>query len=1418
MSDDVYRKLEIASAYALNSELSSKLKTLTFTLLADIADAMNGNQDKEDIIGGNFDAFKPLLTQTVYLSIVQICSSCDECKAVANERPALKAIMSDGNKFKEALKYLRQALGVGKVEDTYTAKGLVEAFTTYNPESKQVAGYDPEVMSVAKEVIKAQIIDCWKGIYEPFVNGLETMDGVIIPAGVLSDSKGRESQGMISTTSKEPTYKIFPYANAIYEEFIGACKDVGLSMVASCATDVNDSTPFRYNPKLQWRIATGYFDRNAYRQGWKAYTSAVLDGVVDKIAERIAVIKERTGLDDEIYKAQSTYCTSLAVINYKHGLGFQIRACCGVNNKGEQFAKRFIQRLQQRESGNRSLNFGKATFGDAALTPGGGCVFSVYLDKEAYYRIPDFMGEHLMKQENFTPSMSEMIIGRKLNNTIMKLDMESGDTGWCVPIIAGSRSGKGVLTLNILLNVFACGIPLFYLDGKPDMSALFSQLAREAGVQSPMIVDCIKYKGVTPIDHKAFSFGYADTLEKWIRSPEKEGILSKHITVMTYIKMLAVIRMTVEYNNNVMHGKSLFVVTDEVFAFSQKVNDLYKELKLEISKMSGKENKERKAELQSIVNWLDSIFSDYVSAGIGVFGNGIKVLALSQYDAVGSYSTGDSTKAFESFASTVGLKGGGKCRIYGKKQEASSKGTYSWDGKALSNSDTELISKYRHFAVTSGGTAITHDDIFKPLLVLNECDAVEYKQYLGDTTATEDGPFVGNVVAGVPSDSRDAFRQKYFQDPRTAASIGFEGALQEIARCSGKSPKEMMYDSFEGASRLATEALAYYGVLGHNGIETVYDYLTSTSVAHLWTIGEIMDAFNSGRELGPAGQNNEASSGLAGNESGDDGASNIFSNVEARQEEPLAMESQQGAFDAMSTGESLDDEQDPWSDIRNTSSSGNVNLDLGISPETLSALGISQGIQGLESAPINSGIDHELARAASEQRQQWDESLSDGMDDTMDNMDDAFGTDSMDDTMDEMLGADNTTGGFDTSSTQFNGSFDSVDNMLSNQSTTSDKWKDVPDDVVEGVVTNMLDAVPDNADSLEVMSLLLQDDVANNVITPDVAEAVARKYNLAQYGYTTGYDYAGGNVQVIPKDRSNMNYSPYMEPSSESMSAVRFTGKRNNNIKIDADRTKVKSLLNDQNSIDCRSAGVGRLSFIDRTLLGTPKGAQRYINKLWDSILTSAIDQGYKPAIISRAVLYDDNITLNGKVLILDGIIGGRDDIRLTDIVNFRLLFRRFPMIRTITIDTGFLQSAITEFGDDVVGNLFALGSKLESVEILTNNNVLKCTRQKYMSDKRVQKEMERAKLNNHITMECKSKNPASWDENTPGNNIWGMRLARSSMGRASAAFQQKNKPGIGKAIAYGTIGIVGGTIGATLWGLSRGIKGIFGMRKSFKG
>ena len=69
-------------------------------------------------------------------------------------------------------------------------------------------------------------------------------------------------------------------------------------------------------------------------------------------------------------------------------------------------------------------------------------------------------------------------------------------------IIAGSRSGKGVMCYNIFATALASQLPLFYIDGKPDTSLVIKDIEPQAfAINHGSHDDYIDYKGVLSPDN-----------------------------------------------------------------------------------------------------------------------------------------------------------------------------------------------------------------------------------------------------------------------------------------------------------------------------------------------------------------------------------------------------------------------------------------------------------------------------------------------------------------------------------------------------------------------------------------------------------------------------------------------------------------------------------------------------------------------------------------------------------------------------------------------------------------------------------------------------------------------------------------------------------------------------------------------------
>lgn len=80
-------------------------------------------------------------------------------------------------------------------------------------------------------------------------------------------------------------------------------------------------------------------------------------------------------------------------------------------------------------------------------------------------------------------------------------------------IIAGSRSGKGVMTMNILASALASGKPIFYLDRKPDMASMLYDLSGG----SQFIVNGGLYNADNDT-FKHFDESTGDAMEAWRNS------------------------------------------------------------------------------------------------------------------------------------------------------------------------------------------------------------------------------------------------------------------------------------------------------------------------------------------------------------------------------------------------------------------------------------------------------------------------------------------------------------------------------------------------------------------------------------------------------------------------------------------------------------------------------------------------------------------------------------------------------------------------------------------------------------------------------------------------------------------------------------------------------------------------------------
>lgn len=882
--------------------MSDENKLSIYSKYLMLAEIMNGNRDNIDTLKNNINLFTALISNNV-INWVFTQKQTDLYKYYANENPLFNRLFVSKefcDKWREQLaksinikiptgttyEYVVELLDkfvVYEVEEltdddfaddeedieddtveeeeltdedfndegSGVTSGLVEEEellqTTPKVETKtenkvQDNGYIEKIHGRYRRQIEGILINAWQDLYGNYVNGQEIINGFIVPGGaILGTGESIKYEGILTLNRKKVEIEPNTMSNAIFEEFIGSARDSGIQIAKSVSTEENEVKPFKYNPMLQRNIASGAINKEAFNGGWEVYKNA-LKPYIENLTKDLAIVRAETGSDEEIYRALSGYMISLIAVNYKDELGTQLRVCCGDTSKTLQVANRLVQRLRARDKGHRSIAQGKLVVSNAMLSENGmSATISIYTNMTGYQAVPQFMGELLcnLNEGMFKPSLNKMIIGVDMNNNIVTAPF----TKWLIPIIAGSRSGKGVLTLNMLLNVIGGGTPLFYLDGKPDMAALLWKLQEKYGISKSMVVDGIEYKGVTPVDGKPFKAPYIENIQKALQSENSEELLEMNKGLMVYLKTMLVILLSLTYYKEHMGSKygEIFVVFDEMYKVMKvQMETFIMNIDTEIEKLD-KSEKERKAELNSIKAWVKELLQAFIGNDIGVFGAGIKAVALTQFAQDGQYSVQNFGIA-KTFCTNFLLKRGVK--LFGRQEGGT--GTYGVGRDKDDEINFNLYDKYFHFGIGSEtGNSYNNIKTFKPLLVLNENDCMER------THDTKDGAFTKDMVNRISNYAdTEQFREKYFrQSEDLSSAIGFEGALEQVGRLLGVDWQEMLKNSLERAYEISDLALRYYGIIGTDGIDNVYDFICSFNIKHLWSYNQIVRAKDKGISL-----------------------------------------------------------------------------------------------------------------------------------------------------------------------------------------------------------------------------------------------------------------------------------------------------------------------------------------------------------------------------------------------------------------------------------------------------------------------------------------------------------------------------------------------------------------------------------------
>lgn len=168
----------------------------------------------------------------------------------------------------------------------------------------------------------------------------------------------------------------------------------------------------------------------------------------------------------------------IAVVERKDKVNTRIRICTDTKLNVSAIASFLTKKLNIGSSNNIVVRqIGEYENGVADLN-------IIYNDK-AYSQSSLFAHQVLdiLEAQGIKPSWDNVILGKKDDGTIMTYNFKNVQTP-TYALYAGSRSGKGVMTLNLLASALADNCKIAYVDGKPEMANVLADIAWKSGLDA----------------------------------------------------------------------------------------------------------------------------------------------------------------------------------------------------------------------------------------------------------------------------------------------------------------------------------------------------------------------------------------------------------------------------------------------------------------------------------------------------------------------------------------------------------------------------------------------------------------------------------------------------------------------------------------------------------------------------------------------------------------------------------------------------------------------------------------------------------------------------------------------------------------------------------------------------------------------
>lgn len=779
--------------------------------------------------------------------------------------------VADINYFSSLCEFIRNNLGSSIKANIFDVRTYINPNADDEPKelncSSDVKDFIAEmVRELADDIIKMQ-----SSLYEAGYDGIAP-DGVLWKVGQLTVEpnidygKGTTARYKFTQHSNPSLLRFYQYINKVTNNQFNLNNYDGHMKVKLSNIDKG----CYYYPHFQARNSCGLMGLDTRLDNWltknkkskistakelKEYiTEEVTKAIMNCLSDEqlnlnlanisdVSTLLNNPSINSIFEKFKKAFTTCALISESKKDVILKLKICTGDMS---------IANIMSKEALESAINLGlicnKYTKVSQWNLDESGRVLTVtfMMDSARYNSFPLFASNILDSiKKNGGPSWSKVTIGRDSNDRMFTLNLAS-NVNRVLAIIAGSRSGKGVLTLKIESDARALGIPVFYLDYKPDMSKTFYEMARKLGKETfsfdglSLSADLGRdfdvlydYQSIPDDIRRAIAGGTDDSNNAIINNKEFAYFTSYVRGVQLMCKLIE-LRAKAYNNHGVadgltmddLGGERILIVLDEIEKLAIYADGLIKRGGvLDIIAGRVKENLAMegvpKAKIDThpslswfkdYKHWVEGVFTtlaSYDRAEVALAKANIIILAQSvnideTWGVVG-YHLG------KMIIDGIKLCGNGSATGKGSRKYGSSNCPPEWTN--------ELPNRY--FIIQKNGGGSVYPDgasLVKTYFLLNEV-------YNPDGSESK---FVGELMGNLGRDADSIRKEITLEDGRLNPALGYYGYIKELTGMNDDELANTFQRSYDIGELIASK-------LGHNSLlECMYDLHSFNSGAKVY--------------------------------------------------------------------------------------------------------------------------------------------------------------------------------------------------------------------------------------------------------------------------------------------------------------------------------------------------------------------------------------------------------------------------------------------------------------------------------------------------------------------------------------------------------------------------------------------------------